>query len=188
MLKPIGRRIVVVGPSGCGKTTLARALSARLGIPALELDALQWGPHWTPAEPEVFRANVDAATSGDTWIVDGNYSVIRDLVWSRAETVIWLDYSVPRMLWQLTRRTSRRMITREELWAGNRESLREALFSRDSLFLWALQKHPEYRVLYPEMLRRPEFAHLHVIRLRTPRETRTFLAGLSAVESGTWNP
>jgi len=42
------RRIVVIGTTGARKSTLAASLAARLDLPPIELDALHWGPQWTP--------------------------------------------------------------------------------------------------------------------------------------------
>jgi hypothetical protein len=120
---------------------------------------------------------VAEALAGDGWVVDGNYSQARDLVWRRAQTLVWLDMSLPIVLLRLARRTSRRLITREELWSGNRDRLGMVL-SRDSLFLWALRKQPEHRRVYPEVLARAEHAHLLVIRLRSPRQARRWLREL----------
>src|SRR4051812_29513824 len=86
------RRGVVGGTSGAGKTPPAAALARRLGVPHIELDALHWGPNWTPIEPAVFRGRVAAAVEGQGWVCDGNYSTVRDLVWGRADTLVWLDY------------------------------------------------------------------------------------------------
>ncbi len=129
------RRIVVVGTTGSGKSALARQIAGRLAIPHVELDALHWGPNWTGADTAVLRERVTRATQGEDWIVDGNYSRVRDIVWPRADTVVWLDYSLPVILWRLARRTIGRIVTDEELWHENRESIRTTFFSRDSLFL-----------------------------------------------------
>ena len=51
-------RVAIVGTSCTGKTTLARSLSRTLGRPHIELDALYWGPNWTPIPPEDFRSRV----------------------------------------------------------------------------------------------------------------------------------
>ena len=111
-------------------------------------------------EREAFRQAVAQALSGPAWVTDGNYSKVRDLIWSRATTLVWLDYSLPVILWQLTQRTWKRIITHEELWNGNRETWRGALFSKDSLFLWAVQTYPApspivRAVQYPARRRSP---------------------------------
>jgi len=116
----IGKRISVVGTTGSGKTTFARELAQRLGVPHVELDALHWEPNWTEAPLEVFRARVDLALRGEAWVIDGNYSKVRDIIWSRADTVVWLDYALPIILWQLLKRTLKRVFIREELWGKNR--------------------------------------------------------------------
>jgi len=82
----------VVGTSCSGKTSLARAIASRLDLPHVELDALFWGPNWTPVPDDTFRARVADAVAGDQWVIDGGYSTIRSLIWERADTVVWLDY------------------------------------------------------------------------------------------------
>ena len=124
------QRIAVIGTTGSGKTTLARAVAVQLDTPHVELDALHWGPNWTsPAHLEL-RARVGAALNSERWVVDGNYSKVRDIIWARADTIVWLDYSLPLTLWRLTRRTLRRLAKREVLWNGNRESWRQQFLSR----------------------------------------------------------
>jgi adenylate kinase family enzyme len=172
------RRIAVVGTSGSGKTSFAAALAARLGVPHIELDALHWEPNWTEAETPVFRARVAAALAADSWVVDGNYTKARDLIWPRAEALVWLDYPLPLVLWRLARRTSRRALTRQTLWSGNRERLSTHLFTRDSLFLWALQTHRRHRRRYPIALTEPAHAHLHLFRFRSPRAAAGWLGAL----------
>ncbi|MFN8405143.1 MAG: hypothetical protein U0V48_16565 [Anaerolineales bacterium] len=71
----------------------------------------------------MFRERVRAATQAERWIVAGNYSVVRDLVWTRAEAVIWLDYPFLLVLNQLTRRTFNRWWTQELLWGKPRTVL-----------------------------------------------------------------
>ena len=175
------KRIVVVGTTGAGKTTLARRLAQRLGVPHVELDAIYWGPDWTEATTEDFCARTAQALEGAAWVADGNYHKVRDIVWGRADTVVWLDYNLALIMYRLLRRTVRRVVTQEELWAGNRESLRTALLQRDSILLWALQTYKKRRRNYPELFRRPEYAHLRVVHLRSPRATASWLAGLPPI-------
>lgn len=174
-----GQRVSVVGTSGSGKTTTASQMAQQLGIPHVELDTLHWELNWTPAPLDVFRERVAQALSGDAWVVDGNYSKVRDIIWSRADTVVWLDYPLPVIMWQLVRRTLRRSLTQEELWSGNRESLCKALFSHESILLWALQTYRRRRREYPALLGQPEHAHLMVVHLRSPQATRDWLSDLT---------
>ena len=181
------QRIVVIGTTGSGKTTLAHRLASRQGAPHIELDALHWDAHWTMAPLPVFRERVAQALAGAAWVVDGNYSKVRDLVWPRAELIVWLDYGLPLIFWRLFWRSLRRSLAREELWNGNRERLRDQFFSRDSLFLWALQTNRRHRAEYAALLGRPEHAHLKLVRLRSPAATRRWLAnmhGLNEEERG----
>jgi adenylate kinase family enzyme len=172
------QRITIVGATGSGKTRLAQNLGRRLAVPHIELDALFWEPGWRASARDVFRVRVEAAVGADGWVSDGNYHLVRDLIWRRATTLIWLDYPLPLVLWRLAARTVRRVSQREVLWNGNQERVRDFLWSRDSLFLWALKSHPRWRREYPLELARPEYAHLEKVRLRGPRETERWLTSL----------
>lgn len=171
-----GRRIIILGSTGAGKTTLSRQLSERCGLIHIELDALHWETGWKEAELPLFRARVQEAIQAPAWVLDGNYSKVRDLTWGAADLVLWLDYSLPVVLWRLLWRTLQRTLLGVELWNGNRERFADQFFSRDSLLLYALTSHRRHRRNYPSLLQRPEFAHLKVVRLRSPGQTRAWLA------------
>ena len=177
-MSKLGKRIVVVGTTGSGKTTVARQLAQILGVPHVELDALHWEPNWTPAAPKVFRERAAAAVHEESWVLDGNYSAVRDIVWPRAETLVWLDYPFVTTFVQLFRRTLQRIIGQEELWSGNRERFREQFFSRESLFLWFFRSYFRRRRQFPLVLQCPAYRHLEVVRLRSRKETRQWLASL----------
>ena len=116
-------RIAVVGGSGSGKSTVARRLAELHKFEYVELDALHWGPNWTPCPGDEFRARVEEAISRDSWVVDGNYTgKLADLVLERSELVVWLDLPLRVTLPRLWRRTRRRMGEQTELWGGNREN------------------------------------------------------------------
>jgi adenylate kinase family enzyme len=132
-------RVSVVGNSGSGKSTLARALATQLGVPHVELDAIFHQPRWRPLPATEFQTHVEAATASGGWVVDGNYSTVRDLVWARADTVVWLDVPRHAVMRQIIWRTLRRAALRAELWNGNQERWRN-LFARDpdqSVIMWA---------------------------------------------------
>ncbi len=175
--EPIPRRLAVIGSGGAGKTTLARRISERLGIPHVELDALNWLENWT--ENPHFRAAVDEATSGETWVTCGGYRLLAmDLTLGRADTVVWLDYRLHRILWRLNRRIWVRGLNRKPLYNGNRERLWFHLFTRDSMYWRLLTTYRGKRRRNEKTLR--EFPHLRVVRARTPAETEAWFAGLPA--------
>jgi adenylate kinase family enzyme len=169
------KRVVVVGTTGSGKSTLARRLATRLSGDFVDIDALNWGPDWTPAPTPSLRERMSAVLAGDCWVVAGNYSKVRDIVWGRADTLVWLDYPLPLILWRLFRRTVHRVFTQEELWGGNRERFRAQFASRDSLFLFVLQTHYRRRREYPVELEKPEYAHLCVLHFHRPGEAEQWL-------------
>jgi hypothetical protein len=171
----VGSRISVIGTSGSGKTQTSALLAQRLAVPHVELDALYWGPNWTATPLPMFRERVAQALQGPRWVCDGNYSRVRDIVWSRADTVVWLDYPLPIVMWQLVSRTIRRASNREELWHGNRESLCSAFFSHDSILLWAVRTYGRRRRQYPALLQSPAHAHLGAVHLTSPSVTREWL-------------
>ena len=171
--------MVVIGTSGAGKTTIARKIDQTLGVPHVEFDAYRHGPNWTETPDDVFRERLRQALGGDRWVADGNYGVVRDVVWPRATTLVWLDYPIYVVMWRLFWRTIRRGVFRQELWNGNRERLWWHFFSRQSLFLWALQTHWRRRRTLPSALAQPEHLHLEVVHLRSPKATQEWLATLA---------
>ncbi len=168
------RRIVVIGAAGSGKSTLAEAVSTRLGLPHIELDEIFWGPNWAAMPRDMFRARVSEMVGGDAWVAAGNYSSARDLLWARADTLVWLDLPLPLILWRLLRRTLRRVVRRETLWGGNQETWRGAFFSRESLFPYAVRQHGRFRRELAVLVAQTH-PHLTLIRLRTPSEVTTWL-------------
>lgn len=80
------------------------------------------------------------------------------------------------ILSRLTRRTFWRLATRVELWNGNRERLRATLLTRDSILVWALTTYRRRRRDYPRLLAQPDYAHLTVVHLCSPRATQKWLA------------
>jgi len=178
------RRINVVGTSCSGKTRLARELARRIDLPHVEMDALFWGPDWTPVPADRFRRLVADAVAGDAWVLDGGYSPVHDLIWPRADTVVWLDYPMPTVLGRWARRTVSRIRSGEEFWpgTGNRESFRNAL-GRDGLLFWILRTHRRRRrTMAAQLAASP---HLKHVRLRSPVETERWLRDIEPAPPST---
>lgn len=171
------RRLLVVGASGVGKSTTARAAAAKLGLPYIELDALFHGPGWT--RRPTFVDDVAAIAATQAWVIDGNYSAVRELLWAAADTVVWLD--LPRLVteWQVVSRTARRLLSRTPLWHDNRERWRD-LGRASHPIRWSWGKHAQYRIHYAARFADPAFGDTLLVRLGSRREVRAWMDGLDA--------
>jgi adenylate kinase family enzyme len=169
------RRIAIIASaSGNGKTTLGRALAARLGVRFVELDALVHGPNWTETPDAELRAALVPIINEPAWVIDGMYhGKIGTLVLDAADQIVWLDLPLHVWLPRLVRRTARRYAGIEQLWNGNRETLRGVFWGKESLFGYALRSHFRRRRELPRTL-----AGYPVTRLRTPSQVAAFLASV----------
>jgi adenylate kinase family enzyme len=148
----------------------------------MELDSIFHQPDWTPLGTEEFRARVAEATRASRWVVDGNYSAVRDIVWHRADTVVWFDLPYATVMARTVRRTVRRAATRQELWNGNRERFSNlwSLKPENSIIAWTATRHRVYRQRYAAAEHDPQWARLRFVRLRSQAETDAYLAGVTS--------
>ena len=169
-------RVNVIGTSGSGKTTFGRQLAEILNIPFIEMDAIFWGPNWSPLDNDVFFTRLGKALDGDHWVLDGNYSRATAVKWKRVGGVIWIDFSFPRTLCQAVSRAAQRLISKEELWpgTGNRETL-PMLFSKESIVLWTITSYRRKRKNIITMMAAQKFRHIQFHRIRSPAETAAYL-------------
>ena len=172
------KRVVVIGTSCSGKTTFASQLADQLAIAHTELDVLHWLPDWQMRPLEEFRSSVKGVVEQDRWVIDGNYGKVRDIVWPRATHVVWLNYPFQTIFSRAFRRTLQRVISREELFAGNRESLSRALFNPESIVWWVLRTYRRRKREYPQLFQFPQNKHLEIIELKDQIEADQFIAGL----------
>jgi hypothetical protein len=147
----------------------------------VELDSIYHQPGWTPLGDAEFRARVTEAVAPVAWVVDGNYSVVQEIVWGRADTVVWFDLPYVTVLARTVRRTVRRTLTRQELWNGNKEPISNlwSLNPEKSIIAWAATRHRVYRRRYADAERDPRWADLEFVRLRTQAEADGFVAGVT---------
>lgn len=172
----------MIGCSGSGKTTTARVIADRLRLRYLELDSVFHQPGWVPRPDDELRSVITEFTRAKHWVIDGNYVShgVGDVVWPLADTIVWMDPPRRTVMWRVIRRTLRRVITREELWNGNREPWSN-LWSRrpdKNIIRWAWTRFPHYRQRYEAALADGSWDHLEVHRLRSRREAQQFVDGL----------
>lgn len=91
----MAQRIIVYGNSGSGKSTMARALSAELGVPHLDLDTIAWGDVAVrkPIDESIaeLRAFIDA---NEGWVVEGCYGSLVEAALPHCTELRFLDPGV----------------------------------------------------------------------------------------------
>lgn len=111
------RRVAIIGNSGSGKSHLARALSAKLNLPVIQLDHLVSRPGRPNPAAGDFQAETGLLKDSPAWIVEGLQGEWAARFLDRAELLIWLD-----MPWEtcrdalLARYTSGNRIGPLRLW------------------------------------------------------------------------
>ncbi|MCU1453609.1 MAG: adenylate kinase [Acidimicrobiales bacterium] len=181
------RRVSVVGCSGSGKSTLAKKLAASLDAPLLELDAVFHQRAWHPLPDDEFVERVRTFAEGETWVIDGNYSQVREtIVWPRVDTVIWVDPPRRTVMRRIIWRSLRRAILRQELWNGNRESWRN-LCSWDpnrSIIRWSWTRYELTRARYEAAVQDSAWTRIEFLRLQTVRDAGLIARTCGADRSG----
>ncbi|MCK5635517.1 MAG: hypothetical protein KAI06_10535, partial [Anaerolineales bacterium] len=143
-----------------------------------ELDVLHWLPDWQMRPLEEFRSLVKEVVKQDRWVIDGNYSKVRDIIWPSATHLVWLNYPFGTIFSRALRRTFRRIATRQELFAGNRENLRQVLFDPESIVWWVLRTYWRRRREYPQLFQLPQNSHLEVMELKSQVDADRFITSL----------
>jgi len=178
-MTPDLRRVVVVGTSGSGKSVTGARLAELLGQPFVELDELFWSADWQPKPEQQFVSLVREAAAGERWVVAGNYGVALKELCPRATAILWLNFRLDVILRRLVARTARRVLRREVLWHGNRESLVRTLFTRESIVWWAITTHNDRKRRFAALRGSGQYPHLRWHEFDRPSEVARFLADAS---------
>jgi adenylate kinase family enzyme len=181
-------RLVVVGCSGSGKTTMGRALSQALGVPRIELDAINWQPGWrdiSQHDPDEFFRRIAEAAAGEAWVMDGNYTKAREAHWSRATAFVWMDTPRPRVMRQVIWRSFNRAVSKKELWpgTGNKEQFRRWV-DKGHPIRWAWDTWAMVHDRYAAWFADGTYEGRPVYRVRNRAEGRRLVARLAAERAG----
>ena len=138
---------------------------------------------WTRSDPDTFSKEVNNFAERDNWIIDGNYSSVSEVISTKADTLIFLNYPLAIVFWRLIRRSLNRYLTQEVLWNGNKETWR-ALFSvkqSQNVILWMVPRHRSRRKMYLSLKYREKFPQMSIVSLKSPREAKKFLSNLKVL-------
>ena len=177
------RRISIVGTTGSGKTHFARKLAERLELPICELDQLRRDVVADGPSEKSFQDRVADLAQGDEWIIDGHYRDVRHLIWSRAETVVWLNYPLRVVALQLMTRFRQKRSARgfgadqpSALGAAASPAANEgASWTRR---LGRLMRTLRERRVYGRLLRSSDYRGVQIVELRSIEATRQWLRDL----------
>lgn len=157
------KRIVIIGSCGSGKTTLGRHLAENLGYPITDLDELHWLPNWVERPREEFTLLIEKTVSTPTWIICGNYSKFRHLIWPKVDTIIWIDPPLFTLLRRVLTRSIKRMIDKKPMCNGNYETLGR-LFCKKSIVIYLLKNYYRHRRSFSEAMQ--TVTHVKWIHIR----------------------
>ncbi|NYE94128.1 adenylate kinase family enzyme [Psychromicrobium silvestre] len=174
-------RVLIYGVTGSGKSTLALRLSTLTGFEAHLVDEeIGWLPGWQGRPEAQMRELAAELAAGESWIFDSTYSKFRDLLLSRTELIIGLDYPRSLTLFRLIRRTVRRIVRREQVCNGNVETWAK-VFSSDSILIWHFKSFTRKRRAMREFAAQAAMDHSapRVLLFKHPDQTDRWLASLS---------
>ena len=173
---PAAQRILVYGVTGSGKSTVAADIARRTGLPLVEVDELTWLPEWEMVPEETQRDLFGRVVAGDRWVLDSAYSTWLDVVLPRTELVVGLDLPRWFSLQRLLRRTLVRIVARQPVCNGNRETWRSAL-GRESIVRWHFRTFSSRRQRLREWAADPDGPV--VLLVRRPADLERWLATLT---------
>ncbi len=183
----IGQRIHVLGNSSSGKSTVGLRLSRALGVPFVELDALNWEPGWVglnDTDPDELERRFRDATKSDGWVAAGSYSRFSQRAfWPRLQTAVYLDLPIPQLLWRMLTRSWRRWRSGEVLWGTNKDRFWPQLMfwrKEDALLWWIITQQSRKRNRWVEYVADPQWTHIRFVRLTSSRQIEAFIRSVEA--------
>jgi adenylate kinase family enzyme len=170
-MQNLGSKIVVVGLVASGKSTFTRTLAEKTKLPAIFVDTIFWKSNWNYIGDEAAIKELDTLSQASKWIIEG-YMIpeIKAIVFNRADTIIFLDYSRTVTLFRYIKR-----------WWQHRKNPRPELNGNTERFRWKMVKRiwqKEESIRLHTLLKNPALKN-KVVHLVSPTETEKFLNNCS---------
>ena len=170
-MKHAMNRVAVFGNAGGGKSTLARQLAEITGLPLHIIDMLQFRQHGAAVPHDEYVASHRALLEQETWIIDGYGDTVT--AWerfSRADTLVYVDFPLPVHYWRVTKRLIQGLFADPEGWPEDSPLWSSTLSSYRVIPLCHRYMTPKYRQLVADMAMSKRVHHL-----KSPRAITTFL-------------
>ena len=122
------QRVVILGRGASGKSTLARRLGGITRLPVIELDTIFWRAGLAATPPHEWTVIQEKLAAEDRWIMDGDlgpYDAVQVRL-RRADTVIFLDFSLACCAWRAILRSRERLDFWRWIAGGDRRADRAA--------------------------------------------------------------
>lgn len=90
-------KTLIFGNSGSGKSTLAKRLCEAHGLAHLDLDTLAWKPTSPPERNPIKESAQEIqafTTSNETWVIEGCYTDLLQLVEAQSTDIIFMNLPV----------------------------------------------------------------------------------------------
>jgi|GEM_PF-6305355 len=168
-------RYLIIGCSGSGKSTLAERIAGLCQIPYINTDALYWRDDWTPVSGEEVLAAIDL--DAESYVLDGNFVGVRERVWPKVDTIIWLNYKFHIVFSRLFVRNMTWWISGYSPWTGTRMKLRNVL----SGFRHCFKSYRRKRNTYPGFLAGYVDKDVHIVN--SPDEIERLLGQLCSAKT-----
>ena len=177
-------KIQVVGTSGSGKSTFANEIASLFSYPHIEIDNLLFEQNWKMRPKDDFDTDLAKAIQQDNWVACGNYFSSKANIYEAADIVVWMNYPLYKILWQVTHRTIHNIWTKKPCCNGNIETIRQQFFSKNSIFIWVLGSHRRRVKKYTALSKNPDHTHKWIV-ITNEAERKKCLQNLREYEKRT---
>lgn len=149
-------RICIFGRPGSGKSTFALKLSQKTGLPLYHLDKYFFTANWVERDYQEFLAIQQNIVNQERWIVDGNSLKSLEMRYSRAQIVLYFNYSKWVCLFRLIKRKLFKDKNIKDRAEGCKENIRWSLIK----YMWTFETRlnnrlthqlKEFKIKYPKV-------------------------------------
>lgn len=129
----------IIGPPGAGKSWLSKNICMRIGSKHVELDNIYWLKGWRRRSKKEFRDIVEETLNAESWVVDGYYNEVNDLILLHEPAVVLLKNNIVVLLIRVLLRSLTRILFREKVCGDNYETF-YFVFSKEGIIKYTVEQ------------------------------------------------